>query len=74
MSIANSFAENLQNRDANQLHANFGFTAGVAESLLQSHAGAHAAFARPFSVLEQRLSHKRQDCDNFAQPCRALPC
>jgi alpha-L-fucosidase 2 len=34
----NSFADNLQNRGANQSDANFGFTAGVAESLLQSHA------------------------------------
>ena len=37
--IANSLADNLQNRGANQSDANFGFTAGVAESLLQSHAG-----------------------------------
>jgi alpha-L-fucosidase 2 len=35
---ANSFADNLQNRGANQSDANFGFTAGVAECLLQSHA------------------------------------
>ncbi len=37
--IANSMADNLQNRGANQSDANFGFTAGIAESLLQSHAG-----------------------------------
>jgi alpha-L-fucosidase 2 len=35
---ANSFADNLQNRGANQSDANFGFTAGVAEALLQNHA------------------------------------
>lgn len=37
--ITNSMADNLQNRGANQSDANFGFTAGIAESLLQSHAG-----------------------------------
>ncbi len=37
--IANSLASNLHNRGANQSDANFGFTAGVAEALLQSHAG-----------------------------------
>ncbi len=37
--VANSLAPNLHNRGANQSDANFGFTAGVAESLLQSHAG-----------------------------------
>lgn len=37
--ITNSMADNLQNRGANQSDANFGFTAGIAESLVQSHAG-----------------------------------
>ncbi|HEX5243736.1 MAG TPA: hypothetical protein VFW23_10785, partial [Tepidisphaeraceae bacterium] len=37
--LTNSMADNLQNRGANQSDANFGFTAGIAESLLQSHAG-----------------------------------
>ena len=37
--VTNSMADNLQNRGANQSDANFGFTAGIAESLLQSHAG-----------------------------------
>lgn len=37
--ISNSMADNLQNRGANQSDANFGFTAAIAESLLQSHAG-----------------------------------
>ena len=36
--ISNSMADNLQNRGANQSDANFGFTAAIAESLLQSHA------------------------------------
>ena len=37
--ISNSVANNLHNRGSNQSDATFGFTAGVAESLLQSHAG-----------------------------------
>jgi alpha-L-fucosidase 2 len=37
--ISNSLANNLHNRGSNQSDATFGFTAGVAESLLQSHAG-----------------------------------
>lgn len=37
--LTNSMADNLQNRGANQSDANFGFTAGIAETLLQSHAG-----------------------------------
>ncbi len=37
--VANSAAPNLHNRGANQSDATFGYTAGVAESLLQSHAG-----------------------------------
>ena len=37
--IPNSLAPNLHNRGANQSDASFGFTAGVAEALLQSHAG-----------------------------------
>jgi alpha-L-fucosidase 2 len=37
--VANAIAPNLHNRGANQSDATFGFTAGVAESLLQSHAG-----------------------------------
>jgi alpha-L-fucosidase 2 len=36
--VRNSPAANLHNRGSNQSDANFGFTAGVAESLLQSHA------------------------------------
>ncbi|MGA2854251.1 MAG: glycoside hydrolase family 95 protein [Verrucomicrobiota bacterium] len=35
----NSLADNLQNRRSNQSDANFGFTAAIAEALLQSHAG-----------------------------------
>jgi alpha-L-fucosidase 2 len=38
-SPTNSLADNLQNRRHNQSDANYGFTAAVAESLLQSHAG-----------------------------------
>lgn len=37
--LTHSFAPNLHNSGANQSDANFGYTAGVAESLLQSHAG-----------------------------------
>jgi alpha-L-fucosidase 2 len=37
--VGNSVAANLHNRGANQSDATFGFTAGVAEALLQSHAG-----------------------------------
>jgi alpha-L-fucosidase 2 len=36
--VRNSLAANLHNRGSNQSDANFGYTAGVAESLLQSHA------------------------------------
>ena len=38
-SPTNSLADNLQNRRYNQSDANFGLTAAIAESLLQSHAG-----------------------------------
>ena len=37
--VTNSVASNLHNRGSNQSDATFGFTAGVAEALLQSHAG-----------------------------------
>jgi alpha-L-fucosidase 2 len=37
--VANSVAPNLHHRGSNQSDATFGFTAGVAEALLQSHAG-----------------------------------
>ena len=37
--VANSIGPNLHNRGASQSDATLGFTAGVAESLLQSHAG-----------------------------------
>ncbi len=37
--VRNSLAPNLHNRGSNQSDANFGFTAAVAEALLQSHAG-----------------------------------
>jgi|SRR5579862_696704 len=37
--VSKSVAANLHNGGANQSDASFGFTAGVAESLLQSHAG-----------------------------------
>ncbi len=37
--IRHSLASNLHNRGSNQSDASFGFTAGVAEALLQSHAG-----------------------------------
>jgi alpha-L-fucosidase 2 len=37
--VRDSLASNLHNRGANQTDANFGLTAGVAEALLQSHAG-----------------------------------
>lgn len=35
--VSNSVAENLHNRGSNQSDATFGFSAGVAESLIQSH-------------------------------------
>ena len=38
-SSRNALAPNLHNRGANQSDASFGFTAGVAEALVQSHAG-----------------------------------
>jgi len=38
--VGNSVAANLHNRGSNQSDATFGFTAGVAEALLQSHVGA----------------------------------
>lgn len=38
-SLVRSLADNLQNPRNNQLDANFGLTAAVAEALLQSHAG-----------------------------------
>lgn len=38
-SPTNALADNLQNRRYNQSDANFGLTAAIAESLLQSHAG-----------------------------------
>lgn len=37
--VGNSVANNLHNRGANQSDATFGFSAGVAESLIQSHEG-----------------------------------
>jgi alpha-L-fucosidase 2 len=37
--LQNSLAPNLHNSGANQSDASFGFTAGVAEALVQSHAG-----------------------------------
>src|SRR6185369_5246980 len=37
--VTNSVAPNLHNRGSNQSDASFGFAAGIAESLLQSHAG-----------------------------------
>ncbi len=37
--IRNSLADDLHNRGSNQSDANFGLTAAIAESLLQSHAG-----------------------------------
>jgi alpha-L-fucosidase 2 len=37
--VRNSLAPNLHNSGANQSDASFGFTAGVAEALVQSHAG-----------------------------------
>ena len=37
--VTNSPANNLHNRGSNQSDGTFGFTAGVAESLIQSHAG-----------------------------------
>jgi alpha-L-fucosidase 2 len=37
--VSNSIASNMHNRGANQSDGSFGFTAGVAESLVQSHAG-----------------------------------
>jgi alpha-L-fucosidase 2 len=37
--ISSAMADNLHNRGANQSDASFGFTAAIAEALLQSHAG-----------------------------------
>jgi alpha-L-fucosidase 2 len=37
--VSNGVALNLHNKGANQCDASFGFTAGIAESLVQSHAG-----------------------------------
>ena len=37
--VRNSLASNLHNAGSNQSDCNFGYTAGVAEALLQSHAG-----------------------------------
>jgi alpha-L-fucosidase 2 len=37
--VSKAAANNLHNRGANQSDATFGYTAGVAEALLQSHAG-----------------------------------
>ena len=37
--VRNSLAPNLHNAGSNQIDGNFGFTAGVAEALVQSHAG-----------------------------------
>lgn len=37
--VSRSAANNLHNRGANQSDATFGYTAGVAEALLQSHTG-----------------------------------
>jgi alpha-L-fucosidase 2 len=37
--VRNSLSPNLHNTGSNQSDCNFGFTAGLAEALLQSHAG-----------------------------------
>jgi alpha-L-fucosidase 2 len=37
--VRNSLSSSLRNTGSNQIDCNFGYTAGVAEALLQSHAG-----------------------------------
>ena len=62
--MKNSLADNLHNRGNNQSDANFGLTAAIAESLLQSHAGEISLVARPAAKLVQRI------CPGVARPRR----
>jgi alpha-L-fucosidase 2 len=49
--VANSPAPNLHNKGANQSDASFGYTAGIAEALLQSHAPSTGSGQEEISLL-----------------------
>jgi Glycosyl hydrolase family 95 catalytic domain len=54
--VANAPGPNLHNKGANQSDASFGFTAGVAEALLQSHGGRSACSPRFLTAGEMARS------------------